>query len=77
MLPETTACSAIVYNMHLHTQILMNVRDLPMEDVIILVPTLMVATTVLVMMDMILEMIHPVVLVCEIHFGRLILLLLL
>ena len=43
-----------------------------MEDVIILVPTMMVATTVLVMMDMFLEMIPPVVLVCVIHCGWLI-----
>ena len=45
----------------------MNVRDSPMEDVITFVLTLMVATTVLVMMDMILQMIPPVVLVCVIH----------
>ena len=34
--------------------------------------TLMVATTVLVMMDMFLEMIPPVVLVCVIHCGWLV-----
>ena len=45
----------------------MNVRDSPMEDVITFVLTLMVATTVLVMMDMILEIMPPVVLVCVIH----------
>ena len=50
----------------------MNARDPPMEDVIKFVPTLMVATTVLVMMDMFLEMIPPVVLVCVIHCGWLI-----
>ena len=50
----------------------MNARDFLMEDVIIFVPTLMVATTVLVMMDMFLEMIPPVVLVCVIHCGWLI-----
>ena len=38
-----------------------------MEDVITFVLTLMVATTVLVMMDMFLEMIPPVVLVCVKH----------
>ena len=38
-----------------------------MEDVITVVLTLMVATTVLVMMDMTLEMMPPVVLVCMIH----------
>ena len=50
----------------------MNATDFPMEDVITLVPTLMVAFTVLVMMDMFLEMIPPVVLVCVIHCGWLI-----
>ena len=50
----------------LSLQMLMSVRDSPMEDVITFVLTLMVATTVLVMMDMILEMIPPVVLVCVI-----------
>ena len=45
----------------------MSVRDSPMEDAITFVLTLMVATTVLVMMDMFLEMIPPVVLVCVIH----------
>ena len=50
----------------------MNVRDPPMEDVITFVPTLMVATTVLVMMDIFLEMILPVVLVCVIYCGWLI-----
>ena len=46
---------------------LMSVRNSPMEDVITFVPTIMVATTVLVMMDTILEMMPPVVLVCVIH----------
>ena len=45
----------------------MSARDIPMEDVITFVKTLLVATTVLVMMDMLLEMIPPVVLVCVIH----------
>jgi len=48
---------------------LMSVRDSPMEDVITFVLTLMVATTVLVMMDMFLEMIPPVVLVCYFVCG--------
>ena len=38
-----------------------------MEDVITFVLTLLVATTVLVMMDMFLEMMPPVALVCVIH----------
>ena len=42
-------------------QILMSVKNSRMEDVITFVLTLMVATTVLVMMDMFLEMIPPVV----------------
>jgi len=41
----------------------MNVKNSPKEDVITFVLTLMVVTTVLVMMDMFLDMMPPVVLV--------------
>ena len=50
-----------------HFQMSMSVRNSPTEDVITIVLALMVATTVLVMMDIFLEMMPPVVLVRVIH----------